>query len=396
MGDAVTEHQLVRVETRMADIAAAGWDACANPPTRVFNPFISHAFLKALEDSGSVSADAGWLPQHLVLEACGARPLGCMPLYLKSHSQGEYVFDHGWADAFERAGGAYYPKLQCSIPFTPATGRRLLVPEGPKQHEHERMLLQASLQLCERLDASSLHLTFLTEDEWSRLGKLGLLRRIDQQFHWKNNGYGSFDDFLSELSSRKRKAVRKERDGARASGVEIEWISGRDILEAHWDAFFAFYVDTGSRKWGSPYLTRDFFSLVGQAMPQRILLVLCKHAGRYIAGALNFIGGDTLYGRYWGCTQDHRFLHFEACYYQAIEYAIAHRLAFVEAGAQGLHKLSRGYLPVTTYSAHYVAHAGLRRAVSDYLEHERAMVAHEAAVLADHSPFRSQENDPSP
>jgi len=384
-GESPHEPVLLRVVSRIDEVEAADWDACALPD----NPFISHAFLKALEDSGSATAETGWLPQHLLLEDSGGTLIGCMPCYLKSHSQGEYVFDHGWADAYMRAGGRYYPKLQASIPFTPVTGKRLLVRPGVEQAEREAILLQAAAQVADRLGVSSLHITFLTRDEWQLAGELGFLQRTDQQFHWRNDGYRSFDEFLAALTSRKRKAIRKERRAALDSGVEIEWVTGRDLTEAHWDAFFAFYMDTGSRKWGSPYLTRACFSLLGQTMADRILLVLAKRSGRYVAGALNVIGSDALYGRYWGGLEDHPFLHFEVCYYQAIEFAIAHKLDRVEAGAQGAHKLARGYLPSETYSAHYIADLGLRRAVADYLKRERRAVARDIALLTEESPYRN-------
>ncbi len=379
------EPVLVRIAASVADVAAADWDACAK---RHPNPFLSHAFLMALEESGSATAETGWLPQHLLLEDSSSTLLGCMPCYLKSHSQGEYVFDYGWADAYLRAGGRYYPKLQASIPFTPVTGKRLLVRESGDQAEREAMLLQAAVQVADRLGVSSLHITFLTPEEWQLAGDTGFLKRTDQQFHWRNEGYRNFDDFLASLISRKRKAIRKERREALEDGVEIEWVTGRDLTEAHWDAFFTFYMDTGSRKWGSPYLTRRCFSLLGATMADRILLVLAKRSGRYLAGALNIIGGDTLYGRYWGGIEDHPFLHFEVCYYQAIEFAIAHQLARVEAGAQGAHKLARGYLPSETYSAHYIADPGLRRAVADYLKRERSAVAREITLLTEESPYR--------
>ncbi len=375
---------LLRVASRIADLPAADWDACAGPD----NPFISHAFLKALEESGSAAAETGWLPQHLLIEDGSGALLGCMPCYLKSHSQGEFVFDHGWADAYMRAGGRYYPKLQASVPFTPVTGKRLLVPACADQHQREALLLQAATQVTDRLGVSSLHVTFLTRDEWQLAGVLGFLQRTDQQFHWQNEGYRSFDDFLDALVSRKRKAIRKERREALSGGIEIEWVTGRDLTEAHWDAFFDFYMDTGSRKWGSPYLTRTCFSLFGATMADRFLLVLAKRSGRYVAGALNVIGRDTLYGRYWGGIEDHPFLHFEVCYYQAIEFAIRHQLARVEAGAQGAHKLARGYLPSETYSAHYIADPGLRRAVADYLKRERRAVARAAALLTEEAPFK--------
>ena len=378
------EPVLLRVVSRVADVAAADWDACAGQD----NPFTSHRFLKALEDSGSATAETGWLPQHLLLEDSNGALLGCMPCYLKSHSQGEYVFDHGWADAYQRAGGRYYPKLQASVPFTPVTGKRLLVRPGEGERDRQAILLQAAMQVTERLGVSSLHITFLTREEWQLAGDMGLLKRTDHQFHWRNEGYASFEDFLDALASRKRKAIRKERREALSGGIEIEWLTGRDITEAHWDAFFAFYMDTGSRKWGSPYLTRACFSLLGETMADQILLVLAKRSGRYVAGALNVIGLDALYGRYWGGIEDHPFLHFEVCYYQAIEFAIQHQLARVEAGAQGTHKLARGYLPSETYSAHYIADLGLRRAVADYLKRERSAVLREGALLTEESPYR--------
>ena len=386
MGD----HAIIKVESEIAAIASSDWDICANLASSAYNPFISHAFLAALEESGCVSPQRGWLPQHLVLQDCTSGVLACMPCYLKSHSQGEYVFDHGWADAFERAGGHYYPKLQSAIPFTPVTGRRFLVPKCDDALRREQLLLAGAIQLAERQGASSLHATFVTEAEWHRLGDLGLLRRNDRQFHWLNNGYISFNDFLASLASRKRKAIRRERREATATGVRIEHISGGDISEDHWDAFYQFYMDTGSRKWGTPYLIRTFFSLLGEKMSEHILLVMCRRAERYVAGALNIVGGDTLYGRYWGCLEYHNCLHFEVCYYQAIDFAIAHGLARVEAGAQGEHKLARGYLPKSTYSLHWIANASLQNAVSEHLENERKYVALEANILATHTPFKKQ------
>ena len=384
-----TPTAVVRVETEIDDIPASDWDRCANPDALTYDPFVSHAFLSALEVSGSATLNTGWLPQHLVLQGDDGSVAAVMPCYLKNHSQGEYVFDYGWADAYERAGGRYYPKLQTSIPFTPATGRRMLVGDTENAENLRSMLLNAGIQLSERIGASSIHFTFMKKDEWDQLGDIGLLQRTDQQFHWQNNGYTTFDDFLGELASRKRKVVRKERRDALADGdIQIDWLTGSDLTEDHWDAFFGFYMDTGSRKWGRPYLTRSFFSIVSETMADRILLMMCRRNGRYIAGALNFIGGDTLYGRYWGCIEDQRFLHFETCYYQAIEYAIQHGLARVEAGAQGEHKLARGYVPATTYSAHYIADPGLRDAVARFLVQERYYVAEESRALAQHAPFR--------
>lgn len=388
------ETVVVRIASRIAEVSAEQWDACARGgdaetlTAAPSNPFISHSFLKALEESGSTASHTGWLPQHLLLDDGSGQLAACMPCYLKSHSSGEYVFDHAWADAYERAGGLYYPKLQVSVPFTPVTGKRLLVRQGAQQSERAALLLKTGVTLAEKLGTSSLHITFPTHAEWELAGKLGFLQRIDQQFHWHNTDYGSFEDFLASLTARKRKAIRKERREALADGIEIEWVTGAELTEAHWDAFFDFYMDTGARKWGSPYLNRRFFTLIGEAMPERILLVLASRAGRPIAGALNVIGGDTLYGRYWGTLEKRAYLHFEVCYYQAIEFAIANRLARVEAGAQGDHKLARGYLPCPTYSVHYIANPGLRRAVAAYLQGERHEVAAEIAWLSRKSPFR--------
>jgi predicted N-acyltransferase len=383
------EPVLLRVVSRVADVAAADWDACAGQD----NPFTSHRFLKALEDSGSATAETGWLRQHLLLEDSNGALLGCMPCYLKSHSQGEYVFDHGWADAYQRAGGRYYPKLQASVPFTPVTGKRLLVRPGEGERDRQAILLQAAMQVTERLGVSSLHITFLTREEWQLAGDMGLLKRTDHQFHWRNEGYASFEDFLDALASRKRKAIRKERREALSGGIEIEWLTGRDITEAHWDAFFAFYMDTGSRKWGRPYLNRKAFSLIGAATGESCLLVMAMRGQRAIAGSLHMIGGDCLYGRYWGAVEHHPCLHFELCYYQAIEFAIAHGIARVEAGAQGEHKLARGYLPAKTYSVHYIADPALRRAIADYLERERAYVDAAGEELAEYAPFRKVAPD---
>jgi len=355
----------------------------------IFNPFISHSFLAALEASGSAVARTGWQPHHLVAESCGT-VVGVAPCYLKSHSRGEYVFDRGWAEAYERAGGSYYPKLQVSVPFTPAPGRRLLVRPGPDEDAARVGLAAGLVELTRLRDASSAHLTFLTETEWDFLGANGFLQRTDQQFHWENGGYASFADFLGALAARKRKIIKRERRDALAADITIEWLTGPSLTESAWDCFFAFYMETGSRKWGRPYLTRSFFSLVGESMGDSILLVMAKRAGRYIAGALNFIGSETLYGRHWGAIEHHPFLHFELCYYQAIEFAIASKLARVEAGAQGEHKLARGYLPVTTYSAHYIVDPALRRAVADYLKRERAYVAAAGEELSSYAPYRKE------
>ncbi|MEP9377706.1 GNAT family N-acetyltransferase [Aquabacter sp. CN5-332] len=378
----------IRILTRLADIPASQWDACAAGGASAPEPFVSHAFLRALEEAGCVSARTGWMPQHLVLDGADGLPTGVVPAYLKGHSRGEYVFDHGWADAYERAGGSYYPKLQVSVPFTPVTGRRLLVRPGLEAESHQELLSAGLVQLARQRDASSVHVTFATEDEWCRLRELGFLQRMDQQFHWTNAGYATFDEFLEALSSRKRKVIRRERREALSPGIEIEHLTGADITEKAWDAFFAFYMDTGSRKWGQPYLNRKFFTLLGERMADKVLLIMAKRQGRYIAGALNLIGADTLYGRYWGAVEHHPFLHFEVCYHQAIDYAIAHKLAVVEAGAQGEHKLARGYLPKFTYSAHWIADASLRRAVAHYLERERDHVREAGEELADLGPFR--------
>ncbi|MBA1157154.1 GNAT family N-acetyltransferase [Microvirga mediterraneensis] len=387
----------VKIAQGLGAVAAADWDACAigmrSGDDDPFNPFVSHAFLSTLEDSGCVGAKTGWAPLHVLFEDEAGKILGAAPCYLKSHSMGEYVFDHSWADAYTRAGGHYYPKLQVAVPFTPVTGPRLLVPDGPRAAEIRSYLIAGLRALRDQTNASSIHATFLQETDLEALTSERFLRRDDQQFHWFNDHYGSFDDFLAALASRKRKAIRRERRDALSNGISIEWVTGREITEAHWDAFFAFYMDTGSRKWGRPYLNRRFFSLVGERMADRILLVMAKRNGRYIAGAINFIGDKRLYGRNWGCIEDHPFLHFEVCYYQAIEFAIARGLARVEAGAQGEHKLARGYRPVITSSAHDIADPSLRRAVQDYLEQERLYVSEAAGELSEATPFRHRDED---
>ncbi|MDO6964067.1 GNAT family N-acetyltransferase [Rhizobium alvei] len=379
----------IRFASSFGEIDEKAWRRLtgASRDCGAYNPFLSHAFLSSLEESGSAVARTGWQGHHLLLETDEGELQGAVAGYLKSHSQGEYVFDHGWAQAFERAGGRYYPKLQCSVPFTPATGPRLLTVDDTADRNRLR-LIQALKKETDRLGLSSCHITFLQDDEWSLLEQEGFLHRTDQQFHFVNQGYSSHDDFLETLASRKRKALRKERREALANGIEIDWLTGKDLTEEIWDQFFAFYMDTGSRKWGRPYLTRRFYSLIGERMADDILLVMARREGRYIAGAINFIGSDTLYGRHWGALEDHPYLHFEVCYHQAIDFAIARGLKTVEAGAQGEHKLARGYLPVTTHSAHYIAHPGLRRAVDDYLEHERREVAAIGEYLHEHSPFR--------
>ncbi|MDX8456381.1 GNAT family N-acetyltransferase [Mesorhizobium sp. VK9D] len=353
-----------------------------------YNPLVSFAFLSALEESGCAVRRTGWQGHHLRLETAQGRLLGAVPCYLKSHSQGEYVFDHGWSDAFERAGGRYYPKLQCSVPFTPVTGPRLLVGKGEDAGAVKAGLAEGLKLVTDKLGVSSAHVTFANELDAATLEAAGFLHRTDQQFHFFNEGFSSYDDFLATLASRKRKAMKKERREALADGISIDWLTGKDITERAWDDFFAFYMDTGGRKWGRPYLNRQFFSLIGERMADDILLVMAKRNGRYIAGAINFIGSDALYGRNWGCIEDHPFLHFEVCYHQAIDFAIERGLKVVEAGAQGEHKLARGYRPVTMHSAHYISHPGLRNAVADYLRRERREVERMGEYLEEHTPFR--------
>ncbi len=361
-------------------IGAADWDGCAGAD----NPFVSFAFLSALEDSGSASAKTGWLPQHLCLRDADGRIVAVAPAYAKAHSYGEYVFDHSWADALERAGGRYYPKLQVAVPFSPVPGPRLLV--RPGSGIPMAALAQALVQACEALGCSSVHATFCLAEEWQALGDAGWLQRLGRQFHWTNEGYGSFEDFLSALRASRRKTIRRERREA-ADGLTLRTLRGAEITPAHWDAFYAFYRSTTDRKWGDAYLRRGFFPLLGERLGESCVLMLAESRGAPVAGALNLIGGDTLYGRNWGATIDRAFLHFELCYYQAIEFAIRHGLRRVEAGAQGEHKIQRGYLPVPTFSAHWIAHGGLRAAVADYLARERPAVQAEMADLATLSPF---------
>lgn len=375
----------------LSQIPATDWDALACPEAatgRPVDPFTTHRFLSALDASNSTGTGTGWSPRPLTLRDDTGRLLAATPLYVKSHSQGEYIFDHGWAQAFERAGGRYYPKLQIAVPFTPATGRRFLAaPDAPHARDE---LVEAAIHLARSNRLSSLHVTFCTGEEAETLApRHGLLHRVTQQFHWENRGYATFDDFLNDLSSRKRKMIRKERDTARASGLTIRSLTGDAIQPDHWDAFWQFYQDTGARKWGTPYLTRRFFTLAQETMRDDMLLVLAERPdGTPVAGALNFIGRDTLFGRYWGCIEDHPCLHFELCYYQAIDWAIAHRLSRVEAGAQGEHKLARGYLPTPVHSLHWIADPGFRSAVADYLQAERRAVDEEIEVLTAYGPFR--------
>jgi predicted N-acyltransferase len=375
----------VRVHRRIAEIGRQAWDACAGSA----NPFVSFDFLDILEQSGCAVERTGWAPQHISAEDEAGEIGAVMPLYLKSHSQGEYVFDWAWADAYERAGGRYYPKLLSASPFSPVTGPRMLVRPDIDRDAGRRLLLGGALTLAERLEASSLHVTFPDEGDWSFMAEQGMLPRQDQQYHWHNGGYGDFDDFLAALSSSRRKTIRRERRDAQAS-AEIVALTGADLTEEHWDAFYGFYMDTGLRKWGQPYLNRTFFSMLGERMADKVLLIMARKDGRWIAGALNMIGEDCLYGRNWGASEDVPFLHFELCYYQAIEHAIRLGLPRVEAGAQGQHKIARGYLPTPVYSAHWIADPLLREPVARYLEEERHAVSREMDWLAEeYSPFRS-------
>jgi predicted N-acyltransferase len=372
---------VARIAPGIGTIPAEDWDACAGAD----NPFVSHAFLSALEDSGSAVSRAGWQPVPIVIDGADGKPAGILPAYAKSHSQGEYVFDHAWADAWQHSGGAYYPKLQIAVPFTPAPGPRLLL----RDPSAAPALIAAAEMMVAEHDLSSAHATFITEDQLPVFEAAGWMIRTGSQFHWHNDGYRDFGDFLAALSSRKRKAIRKEREAAQAA-VEIRHLSGAEIGKAEWDAFWGFYQDTGSRKWGQPYLTRSFFTMLGERMGDRVLLMLAYRHGVPVAGALNLIGGDALYGRYWGCSEDIPFLHFELCYYQAIEAAIARGLSRVEAGAQGEHKLARGYRPVPTWSAHHIPHAGFRRAVEDFLSRERRAMKEQIEMLDQMAPFRKE------
>ena len=380
----------VTIAAGVCEVAPALWDGCACPEAadggRPFDPFTTHRFLTALEVSGSVGPGTGWTPRPLVARH-GGRVLGVAPAYLKAHSQGEYIFDHAWADAWMRAGGRYYPKLQIAVPFTPATGRRFLTAPGAEA-EGRAALAQAIARVADDSRLSSAHVTFCTADEAAGIAAMGWLHRTTQQFHWENRGYATFEDFLSDLASRKRKAIRKERATAQGFGGRIRTLTGDQLQPEHWDAFWTFYQDTGARKWGRPYLTRAFFGRVQETMRDDVLLVLAERDGRPVAGALNFIGRDVLFGRYWGCTEDHPCLHFELCYYQAIDWAIAHGLRRIEAGAQGEHKLARGYLPATIHSLHRIADPRFRDAVARYLEAERIAMGREIEVLTSFGPFR--------
>ncbi len=369
----------------IGEISPEAWDACAGTG----NPFVSHAFLSAVEDSGSANARTGWLPQHATLQDAEGRVVAAAPMYAKSHSYGEYVFDHGWANAFERAGGRYYPKLQVAAPFSPVPGPRLLI--RPDAGIGARELGGALAQACDELKLSSVHVTFCSEPEWTTLGEAGWLQRLGTQFHWENDGYQTFDDFLGALSSRKRKTLRRERRDANACGLEFVALRGHEITRQHWEAFYGFYTSTVDRKWGSAYLTKAFFPLLSERLGDAVVLMLALHHGKPVAGALNLLGSEALYGRNWGCTGDWPFLHFELCYYRAIDFAIANGLKRVEAGAQGEHKIQRGYLPKPTFSAHWIAHSGLRRAIADFLEVERLERLEQMEALTSYSPFRQEE-----
>jgi hypothetical protein len=390
----------VRSVASLGEIAPEAWDACANPQGLTaegnagerFNPFVTHAFLRALEESGSVGGRSGWTPAHVIVEDANGRLVAAAPTYIKTHSQGEYVFDHAWADAYQRAGGQYYPKLQIAAPFTPATGRRLLVaadaPDGAPQ-----VLVAGWRALRKAADASSIHVTFCDKSDAETLQRAGFVLRTGEQFHFINEGYRDFNDFLASLASRKRKAIKRERREALGDDIEVDLLTGGDIKSEHWDAFFAFYMDTGSRKWGRPYLTRAFFERIGATFADRVLLVMARQGRRYVAGAINFLGDDALYGRNWGAIVERPFLHFEICYYQAIDFAIRRGVGRVEAGAQGEHKLSRGYRPVATYSAHEFADVRMQRAIADYLARERPAVAEAIEEYAERLPFRHDETE---
>ncbi len=377
------ESILARTVSSINEIDPQQWNALANPPDQPFNPFVAHEFLASLEDSKSVAPETGWAPMHVALEEAGT-VVGVVPLYVKGDSQGEYIFDHHWADAYARAGGRYYPKLLSAVPFTPVLGPRLLAPASQKLN-----LSAALRQITEQTGASSLHVNFIPEDDKQALALNGFLPRMGEQYHWFNRDYKCFDDFLAALSSRKRKAIRRERREA-VNGLTVRHLVGDDISEQHWDAFWSFYQDTGARKWGQPYLTRSFFRLIAERMPDSLLMIVAERDGVPIAGALNLIGGDALYGRYWGCLEDIPFLHFEICYHQAIDFAITHGLSRVEAGAQGEHKIARGYEPVATWSAHWIADDGFRTAIERYLEAEREQTGMGIAELNTYTPFKQK------
>ena len=380
----------IKVLNDIREVGADAWDGCAGPD----NPFVSHGFLRILEESGSVSGRTGWLPQHLAIEDEDGLLIGAVPCYLKSHSYGEYVFDWGWADAFERAGGKYYPKLQISVPFTPVAGPRLMVRPGAAADQTRLMLAAGLMELARTHGVSSFHVTFCGEDEWRALGEAGLLQRMGQQFHWHNRGYASFDDFLAGLSSRKRKSIRKERREANGGGIEIRALTGDAIEPGHMEAFYGYYLNTVDKKWSNAYLNDAFFRLLGAELADRVVLIAAFRGGRMVGGALNLKGSDTLYGRNWGAERRYPMLYFEACFYRAIDYAIEHGLARVEAGAQGPHKIQRGYLPSPTYSVHWIREPRFREAVSDFVNRERTLLRHEMHELTETGPYRRTDNDP--
>jgi len=386
MGDGAASFRL-SLHRSIAEISAADWDACAGDE----NPFVTHAFLNALEESGSVGKQTGWLPRHVVVRDAAGAVCAVVPMYAKAHSYGEYVFDHGWAQALHRIGGHYYPKLQVAVPFSPVTGPRLLRRAGA--HLSVADLAKALVDICIESEMSSLHITFCQEQEWHALGAAGFLQRMGLQFHWDNQGYNTFDDFLLGLTSRRRKQIRRERRDVQALGLTFLTLRGTEITLRHWRAFFRFYHATADRKWGNPYLTERFFPMLSERLGDRVVLMLAEHHGEPVAGALNLLGKDTLYGRNWGVIGEWPFLHFELCYYRAIEFAIAERLKRVEAGAQGEHKLQRGYLPRPTYSAHWIVHSGLRRAVAEFLARERPVIASEIAELSAAGPYRSEGSE---
>lgn len=387
------DSRVIKVIGAIDEISAADWDACAGDD----NPFVCHAFLSALEESGSASMQTGWVPRHLVVETVDGRVEACAPLYVKSHSYGEYVFDWGWAEAYERAGGRYYPKLQCAVPFTPVPGPRLLVrgdiTEAAAQ-DLRHVLAAGMVRLADQLEVSSVHITFCEEDTWEAVGHGTYLKRLGQQFHWHNRGYADFDDFLGALASRKRKSIRKERRKVEELGLDIRTLTGADIGPEHWGAFYEFYLSTTDKKWGQSYLRRRFFSLIGERMADKIALVMAFDGERPVAGALNLIGRDCLYGRNWGSLESHKYLHFECCYYRAIDFAIERGLARVEAGAQGPHKVQRGYLPTPTYSLHYLRDPGFQDAVEDFVGRERIVIEQEMQEMEEEfSPYRHTDND---
>lgn len=386
MPDAGEEKYSIEIIGEIGKIDAADWDACAGPD----NPFLSHAFLSALEDSGCATAEQGWMPYHVAVRNESKALQACAPLYVKSHSYGEYMFDWGWADAASRAGIPYYPKLQCAVPFTPATGPRLLIRPGADRDRMTDLLLGGMVEIADQLKLSSVHITFLTENEWKRAGDAGLLQRVSQQFHWENRGYATFDDFLADLSSRKRKTIRRERRDAERHDLKVTNLTGDDLKPRHWDAFYRFYMATIDKKWSQDYLNLDFFHILGERLPDRAMLVYAEMDGAPVAGALNLIGSDTLFGRNWGALGDFRFLHFECCYYRAIDFAIERGLKWVEAGAQGQHKIQRGYLPRKVRSVHWIADPRMRHAIADFVHREARQIEHDMAVLeTEFSPFRN-------